>query len=165
MGKRSILEIPNWGALVLALGVILTSCSLASKATKGQDASRNGQDTPSEVPIVEFCNLLKNPFQYEARLIRIKARLSRFRDYVTFYDPNCVPTHPLISVVFSPSFQHETESETGKRLDQIINGSIEAREGNVSVFVSAVGLFKAIPSSERSDFTELQYEFTIREIE
>lgn len=153
-------------AMGLAFAVALTSCSSPSKPTKAltQDSNKS-QSNPSEVPTVEFCELLKDPLQYQATVMRIKARLSRFRDYMTFYDPNCVPTHPLISVLFSQSFQYETESETGQRLGQIISGSKEAREGNVSVVLSAVGSFRAIPRSERQDYTELQYEFTIKTIE
>jgi hypothetical protein len=84
---------------------------------------------------------------------------------MTFYDPNCVPKHPLIKVVIPSSIKYETGSDSNEKLGQIISGSTDAREGNVHVLVTAVGVFKPIPAEQRQDFTELQYEFDVTRFE
>ena len=98
-------------------------------------------------------------------MITIKSTMGRFRDYVTYYDPHCVPRHPLISVKFSPLIEWEGHSEADRKLQQIVTGTEEATEGRVHLFVSAVGRLEQIPRDQRDDFTELQYEFIINKIE
>lgn len=150
---------------VLALGWSHLSCSGRLEASRASSVDQsNSIDLDNKVPTVKFCDVLRKPFLYEAKTILIKARLSRYRDYITFYDENCVPTHPLISVEFDPSFQYVTVNEAVGNLDQIVRGSKNAWEGNVSVFVSAIGFFKEIPSNQRADYTELQYRFTVKKV-
>jgi hypothetical protein len=117
-----------------------------------------------EVPTVDFCDLLKNPLPHDGQVIKIDGSLGRFRDYVTFYDPQCIPKHPLINVVFAPDLEYDHDSNSGARLGEIVSGTEGAREGNIHIFVSAVGAFNVIPSNRRKDFTELQYEFTVTRI-
>jgi hypothetical protein len=139
---------------------------LPIKGSKAVSESRlKSSETSTEIPTVEFCDILKKPFLYQSKIIKIRGNMSRFQDYITFYDERCVPRHPLISVVFDPPFQGYTESKASENLIQIVRGDKEAREGHISIFVSAVGLFEKIPSNERNDFTELQYKFTIRSID
>jgi hypothetical protein len=153
-------------AMGLLLGLIQFSCALFEKRGELSDGqSVKSAPVSQEVAIVEFCELLKTPFSYDSRVIRVNATLGRFRDYVTFYDPSCVPKHPLIKVTFSPSFEYDSKSNFTEKLLQIVSGSKDAKEGNVHVFVSAVGLFKAIPPERRKDSTEQQYEFTVTKIE
>jgi hypothetical protein len=68
-------------------------------------------------------------------------------------------------VIFDQPFQNGIKNQTRENLIQIVSGDEEAREGNVNIFVSAVGLFEAVPRSQQYDFTELQYQFTIRSID
>jgi hypothetical protein len=148
----------------LGLGVLQTSCSFPRKDRDGSiEKGPSNQNDSSQITTAEFCDVLKNPFRFESRVIRIKSRLSRFLDYMTFYDANCVPPHPLVSVEFSPSFQLDAQTETNKKLKEIIEGSEQARKGKVAVVVSAVGLFERIPHT--ADFVELQYRFTIATVE
>ncbi len=131
----------------------------------GSRAEERPGSVISDAPEVELCDLLRNPLAYRSRTIRIESTMGRFRDYVTYYDPHCVPKHPLISVKFSPSIEWEEQSETGRKLQQIMTGTEEASDGRVHLFVSAVGRFEQIPRDQRSDFTELQYQFTVNKIE
>ncbi|HEX8130354.1 MAG TPA: hypothetical protein VF527_14725 [Pyrinomonadaceae bacterium] len=150
---------------MLALGCAQLSCSHPPGGSKASSVEQSRSTDPDiEVPTIEFCDVLRKPFLYEAKTIKIKARLSRYREYITFYDKGCVPGHPLVGVVFDPSFQYETVSEAGRNLNQIIRGSEDAGEGNISVFVAAVGFFKEIPSNQRADYTELQYQFIVGKV-
>ena len=145
-------------------GVLQTSCSSPRKERNVSiEKGPSNQNFSSEIPTIEFCDVLKHPFPFESRMIRIKARLSRFHDYMTFYDAKCVPPHPLVSVEVSPSFQFDAQTEPDKKLKEIIEGSEQAREGKVAVVVTAVGLFEKIPHT--ADFVELQYRFTIVRVE
>jgi hypothetical protein len=101
----------------------------------------------------------------DARAIRVNGTLGRFEDYVTFYDSHCVPRHPLISVIFDHTLKFDTQDEIGRRVQEIVTGSASAVAGNIHVDVSAVGFFRAIPSAQRNDYTELQYEFRVQRIE
>jgi hypothetical protein len=151
---------------VLMFGGIHLSCNSLSTTTNisSQQQSKN-ESTTSDVPMVEVCEVLRNSHSYQSKVIRINGNLGRFRDYVTFYDERCVPPHPLISVEFASPSKSDSGNGTGDKLDQIIRGSEEAREGNIHVLVSAVGLFEAIPRSELKDYSELRYRFTVRSIE
>lgn len=157
-------------AVFITIGLVSvwgqSSCSSPRRESKiaVQEMSKSSI-TSVEIPTVEFCEVLKRPFLYQSKIIKIKGDMGRFRDYITFYDESCVPTHPLIGVVFDHSFQYNYKDAVGHELSQIIHGSEEANEGKIHIFVSAVGLFEAIPQDERSDFTEIQYRFTIRNID
>jgi hypothetical protein len=122
-------------------------------------------DASPGIMTVSFCDLLKNPGAFDSRTIRVNSTLGRFQDYVTFYDANCVPRHPLVNVVFEPSLEFDRETDSSQKLLEIVSGSPSAREGNVHLPVLAVGLFRAIPPGLRKDFTELQYEFKVAKIE
>lgn len=152
-------------AAVLTFGLTqYFSCRYDNRPEFSAAQTLEGPSASADIPRVEFCELLRNPFAYEGQVIRIESTLGRFRDNVTFYDPGCVPRHPLVSVLFSPSLEYETQSEAGEKLRQIMKGSNEANEGDVHLFVSAVGTFEPIPRERRRDFTELQYEFTVTRI-
>lgn len=157
-------------AIAIMAGIVLTLglAQYFSRRYINQPAiSAQSTQTPSpstDIPRVKLCELLRNPMAYKGQVIRIDSTLGRFRDYVTFYDSNCVPKHPLIKVQFSPSLKYEKGNQ-GEKLRQIITGSKEAREGNVHLLVSAIGLYEPIPRDRRSDFSELQYEITITSIE
>ena len=150
---------------VAMIGITQVSCASPTERTQAlQEEKLKQDDTSSEIPTVELCEVLKKPFLYQSKVIRIDGNLGRFQDYITFYDEDCVPKHPLINVEFDSSFQSDFKGEASAKLDQIVRGSKEARDGNVKVFVSSIGLFESIPTNETRDFTELQYRFSIRKI-
>jgi len=168
MNSTRILIFPAtiFATTCLALASFQVSCSLPIKGSKALSVEKLEDSNPfSEVTTVEFCQLLKDPLLYQSKIIRIRGRLSRFRDYISFYDEKCVPRHPLVKVIFDQPFQNGIKNKTRENLIQIVRGDEEAREGNVNIFVSAVGLFEAVPRSQQFDFTELQYQFTIRSID
>lgn len=157
-GARSLLA-----GILLSFGVIEYSCVSTEKTATRQAGGPSTSASPSQEPLtVEWCTLLKNPLSYHSKVIRIRGTLGRFRNYMTFYDSNCVPKHPLIKVVISPSIKYETGSESSQKLSEIISGSHDAREGNLHVRISGIGVFKHLPPEEQS---ELQYEFFVMEIE
>lgn len=69
----------------------------------------------------------------------------------------------MINVEFPANFASDVDSETGTKLDQIVQGSAEAREGKIHVIVSVTGLFEKIPYGQGDG--EMQYRFIVRRVD
>ena len=149
-------------ALAVLVGIQISCSPSGRNSNVAKQEPRKNENAVSNIPSVGFCEVLGNP-TYVSKVIKINGNLGRFQNYITFYDERCVPPHPMLSVEFPANFSSDVDNETETKLDQIVHGSPEAREGKIHVNVSLTGLYEQIPEGEGGG--EMQYRFIVRRVE
>jgi hypothetical protein len=160
MRTKRIITIP--AVLTLLIGIQVSCSPSSGNSNVANQESRKNENAVSNIPSVGFCEVLGNP-AYLSKVIKINGNLGRFQNYITFYDERCVPPHPMLNVEFPANFSSDVDNETGAKLDQIVHGSAEAREGKIHVIVSVIGLYEKIPDGAGGG--EMQYRFIVRGVE
>lgn len=129
---------PLFGSVLLLLVIAATAIAGSSCSALKNQSSKNGA---SHTPLLDFCDLVRTPKNYESKTVRIRAVLMGYHE-LALYSPVCDNKIKYIRA--------ELDSKSRKQLVQgVANlGGSGMKYGNFWVEVVVIGRFEKIPESD-----------------
>ncbi|HEX8920420.1 MAG TPA: hypothetical protein VF766_03015 [Pyrinomonadaceae bacterium] len=100
----------------------------------------------SQLPILDYCELVSNPERYSGKIVRVRARLSGFIHGMVFSDENCLGADNQAAASYYPS--------TAEEIRQTLNrarGSNSSMNWIQPVNIIAIAKFRKVTPSNKSD--------------
>jgi len=134
-----------------------------SPSAKSESVSSIAQktDTPSELPILAYCELVNNPENYDGKIVRVSAKLWFFIHGFKFLDKNCYAVENEPAVTFAAGREDEIFAKLAKE-----TGSAEYNPWTFPEVVVVGKLSRVKPSRKSDSMADNAYlQFEILEVE
>jgi hypothetical protein len=140
----------------------LSQCAIQEPKLTDVEGPPAMSSTVNKAPTVSFCQLVRNPAQYDKLVVRTRALLRVDLENEVLYEPECDSPESHVWAAFDPSYVHSNQ-QLKEKLGELLRRT--ATSPTRTVQVTIVGRFEGSNGKGYGHLDGYRYRFSIIRIE